>query len=221
MNITEQQAFEKIQEKIEAMRDSRKTPLRVAINGVEGTGKTTFAEKFVKYLQENNLPAEHISIDGFHFNKETRYRQGRDSARGYYEDSYDEKGFAEKVLEQSQSGSYIPATHDLESDKYLILDPVEIALDIIIIVDGSYLFKPVYEPHFDLKIYLKTDFDTARSRGAKRDAGHLGGEEAAARKFLARYHAASQMYIDEVNPESLADIVIDNTDFENLVLVRF
>lgn len=197
-------------------------PLRIAINGVEGSGKTTFAQLLTEYLINENNKAIHVSIDGFHHDRSYRYRQGRESARGYYEDSYDEKAFVEGVLTQSQNDSpcYTPASHDLHTDQYLNLSPIRITDDTIIITDGAYLFKPVYLPHWDLKIYLRADFETAMKRGALRDQEALGGYEAALRKFEQRYHAASKIYQQEVNPESHADIIVDNTDFENPELIK-
>jgi uridine kinase len=59
----------------------------------------------------------------------------------------------------------------------------------------------------------------AMTRGIRRDAGQFGLELAKA-KFINRYHAASIIYIAGNQPESLADIIIDNTDFENLILVK-
>ena len=100
-------------------------PIRVAINGIEGTGKTVFAINLSKYLTQSNINSLHISIDGFHNNKEYRYRQGRNSYKGYYEDSYNEIEFVNKVLISSQSNSpnYVESIHDLETDEYLDFKP--------------------------------------------------------------------------------------------------
>jgi len=100
----------------------------------------------------NRLNFVQVSIDGFHFNKEKRYAQGRDSAKGYYEDSYDELAFVEKVLisSQAEKPNIKIATHDLITDKYLNLDPIETPNDSIIITDGAYLFKANYRKHWDI-----------------------------------------------------------------------
>jgi len=198
-------------------------PMRVAINGIEGTGKTTFAEALVKYLIHQDFAALHVSIDGFHFNKETRYRRGRNSAKGYFEDSYDEASFVKHVLQRSQQNpsEYIEATHDLLTDAYLDLPPKRLDDSAILVTDGCYLFKPVFNDFWDYRIYLKTDFDTALRRGALRDQEALGGYEIAKDMFRQRYHAASKRYISEVNPENIADIIIDITDFEHLKVVSF
>lgn len=220
MNVKE--TLELIKNSILSIRERKSKPVRIAINGIEGTGKTFFAGKLAKYLNSENIDAIQVSIDGFHFNKETRYKQGRDSARGYYEDSYDELSFVEKVLMASQSEipTIIKAIHDLETDEYLNLAPTRIDNKTILITDGAYLFKPNYRNHWDLKIYLKTSFEIAMKRGTQRDKISLGGIELAKEKYEKRYHKSSRIYLTENEPEKIADIVIDNSDFKNLKIIK-
>ena len=220
--MNEKEAFETVKKKIIEIQSKKKKPIRIAINGIEGTGKTVFAERLTEYLNSNEMKAIQISIDGFHFNKEVRYKQGRNSAKGYYENSYDELAFVDKVLKSSQTEkpNYTSATHDLETDEYLNLKPIEISNETIIITDGAYLFKPNYINHWDLKIYLKTDFENAMKRGIERDKERLGGFEATKEKFEKRYHKASKIYLNENKPEGKSDIIFDNSDFENLKLIK-
>ena len=173
--MNEKEIFDLVKKRILSLQEKRDKPTRVAVNGIEGTGKTVFARKLTKFLHSENIAAIQVSIDGFHFNKEVRYKQGRDSAKGYYDDSYDEVAFVEKVLKASQTEfpHYIPATHDLETDEYLNLDSIQLESKTVLITDGAYLFKPTYRNHWDLKIYLKTSFDIALKRGIERDKDAL------------------------------------------------
>jgi len=220
--MNEKEAFEIAKKRIIEIQSEKGKPTRIAINGIEGTGKTVFAEKLTKYLNSNEMKAIQISIDGFHFNKEVKYKQGRNSAKGYYENSYDEMTFVNKVLKstQTEKPNYISATHDLDTDEYLNLKPIEISNETITITDGAYLFKPNYIHHWDLKIYLKTDFESAMKRGIERDKENLGGFEATKEKFEQRYHKASKIYLIENKPEGKADIIFNNSDFENLKLIK-
>ena len=220
--MNEKEVFKRIEKSIRSILDKKTKPVRVAINGIEGTGKTVFAEKLTEYLNSEKINAVHISIDGFHFNKEVRYKQGRDSAKGYYEDCYDEKSFGEKVLRSSQSEipNITEAIHDLETDQYLDLEPIEIGHKTVLISDGAYLFKPNYRENWDLKIYLKTSFDIAMNRGIERDKKALGGYHPTKEKYEKRYHEASRIYLKENQPEKMADIIIDNSDFDNLQIIK-
>lgn len=215
-------AFEIIKNRILSILNSNKKPVRVAINGIEGTGKTIFTKSFTDYFLQNDLKAIHVSIDGFHNVNSIRYRQGRDSAKGYYEDAYNEAEFVQKVLRSSQLDIpvIVMRIHDMETDKILIEEPVKIGNETIILTDGSYLFKKAYREHWDLKIYLQTDFNTAMTRGIERDSELLGGAVNAKEKYENRYHKASAIYIEECKPKKFADIIIDNTDFDNLLLVK-
>ena len=220
--MKEKETFELIKTSILSIQEKKDKPIRIAINGIEGTGKTVLAEKLTKYLNSENLNAIQVSIDGFHFNKEVRYKQGRNSAKGYYEDSYDEIVFVEKVLKSSQTDfpNYTTATHNLETDEYLSLEPIKLENNSILITDGAYLFKPNYRNHWDLKIYLKTSFEIAMKRGVERDKDSLGGVELTKEKYEKRYHESSRIYLAENVPEKIADIVIDNSDFNNLKVIK-
>ncbi|WMX12277.1 MULTISPECIES: hypothetical protein [unclassified Aureispira] len=209
--------FRKLLNHIIALQNQRKKPLRIAVSGIEGTGKTSFVIALCAYLNCNGKQAIHVSIDGFHYNKAHRYRQGRNSAKGYYEDSYNDQAFVTKVLVASQQNNptYIAATHDLESDAYLDLPPIQIPNQAIIITDGAYLFKPIFKDYWDFKIYLYADFEVALQRGIARDQTIFGSREAAKLKFIERYHAASKLYLEECTPQKQADWIIDSNDFEN------
>lgn len=218
--MTEKQVFKVIIEHL--VNISKPKPIRVAINGIEGTGKTEFTKKLTNFLNEIGKEAIHVTIDNFHNNREIRYKQGRNSAVGYYEDSYDELNFVEKVLKSSQKScpEITTATHDLISDNYLSLNPIKISNDSILLTDGAYLFKPNYRNYWDLKIYLQTDFQTAMHRGVERDTVLFGSKDIAKEKFELRYHKASKMYMEKNPPEEFADIIINNTDFSNLEILK-
>jgi uridine kinase len=220
--MNQRKIFNFIKERIIQIQKSKNNAVRVAINGIEGTGKTVFCEKLTEFLNENKLTAVQISIDGYHNFKNIRYRQGRDSATGYYKDAYNEYQFVENVLKSSQNHSpfYVEKIHNIETDEEI--EPVKkyLTQKHILLTDGAYLFKEIYRNHWDLKIYLKTDFETAQKRGIERDIDLLGGFESTKEKYEKRYHAASRIYIDENKPTDLADIVIDNTDFENLIILK-
>ena len=57
------------------------------------------------------------------------------------------------------------------------------------------------------------DPETALRRGIARDSAAEGAEEAA-RLHRDRYHAAEMIYLAEVGPRSLADLIVDNRDFK-------
>ena len=68
---------------------SKPHPTRVAIDGPDTAGKTTLADELAVELQHQGREVVRASIDGFHRPRVERYRQGPDSALGYYDDSFD------------------------------------------------------------------------------------------------------------------------------------
>jgi hypothetical protein len=56
-------------------------------------------------------------------------------------------------------------------------------------------------------------FDTVLERAKRRDAELLGGPEEVERLYRERYIPGQQMYLHSVHPENIADIVIDNIDY--------
>lgn len=190
-------------------------PVRVAVDGITAAGKTTFAGTLTASLRRRERAVIRVSMDGFHHPRAVRYRQGRGSADGYYEDAYDFDSVVRELLEPLGPGGdrrYRSAVIDLAADSPVHDEPVLAPSDAVLIVDGSFLQKPALRDHWDAVIYLQTSFAAAEERGARRDADSLGGLDAARAAFRGRYHAAQHRYLDECNPASTADIVIDVED---------
>ncbi|MCU9612611.1 hypothetical protein OEV98_03410 [Caldibacillus lycopersici] len=178
-------------------------PIRVGVSGITASGKTTFANELAVELQMQNNHVVRASIDQFHNPRSLRYRKGKESARGYYEDAHDYQSFKEKLLlPLGPTGNfhYQTISFDLEKDEYVLLDPIQAKNDSIFIIDGTFLFKKELIKLFDLKIFVQTEFAVARVRGAKRETAAFGSYEKAEKMFLNRYHPASKFYLDEHAP---------------------
>lgn len=63
--------------------------LRVAVDGADGAGKSTFADELWRMLRADGIRVIRASVDGFHNPEVVRYRRGRYSPEGFYYDSYD------------------------------------------------------------------------------------------------------------------------------------
>jgi uridine kinase len=62
--------------------------VRVAIDGVDGAGKTTFANELAEVVGGLGRPVIRASVDGFHNPRVVRYAQAKQSAIGFFENSY-------------------------------------------------------------------------------------------------------------------------------------
>ncbi|WP_212936624.1 hypothetical protein [Bacillus hominis] len=193
-------------------------PIRVGVSGITASGKTTFANELAEEVKKRGVPVTRASIDDFHNPRAIRYTQGKESARGYYEDAHDYSAFKERLLKSLGTNGdlhYETISHNLITDIPVQNAPLVAPPNMVLIVDGTFLLKKDIEPLFDYKIFVDTDFEIARKRGAKRETEAFGSYEKAEKMFLNRYHAACKMYIDEHNPKERADVVFQNSDLEN------
>jgi uridine kinase len=193
-------------------------PTRVAVDGVSAAGKSTLAAELVVAVAAGGRPAVHLSMDGYHHPRERRYRQGRRSATGYYDDAFDFSAFAEQVLiplGPSGDRRYRERIRDLATDEPIEEPPREVAADGLVIVDGSFLQRPELFEHWDQRIFVDTSLAVARARGVARDAGQLGGRAEAESLYDERYHAAARIYLGAVRPHERATLVVQNDDPAN------
>lgn len=197
-------------------------PIRVGVSGITASGKTTFAKELAEEIKKRGLPVTRASIDDFHNPRVIRYTQGKESARGYYEDAHDYTAFKERLLKPlGPNGNlqYEMISHNLITDMHVHNEPLVAPPNMVLIVDGTFLLKKDVEHLFDYKIFVDTDFEIARKRGAKRETEAFGSYKEAEKMFINRYHAACKMYIDEHNPKECANVIFQNSNFDDPVVV--
>src|SRR3712207_6714848 len=73
--------------------------VRVGIDGVDGVGKTVFADHLAAVLSAAGRPVVRVSADDFHRPRALRHRRGRDSPEGSWLDSYDYPALRRRVLD--------------------------------------------------------------------------------------------------------------------------
>jgi uridine kinase len=199
-------------------------PVLVGIDGVDAAGKTTFADKLADSLKESGRQIIRASIDGFHNPKAIRYRKGRNSPDGYYQDSFNNRLVIEKLLKPLSSGNlkYKEAAFDYRADAEVFAPGKKADKDAILIMDGIFLFRPVLLKYWDIKIFLDVRFDVTLQRAIKRAAEYKStdSEQEIIDLYKRRYIPGQKLYLQEAAPRENADILIDNTNFENPVIMR-
>lgn len=208
-----EQVLRAVADRVTSLADDR--PRRVAVDGITAVGKTTFAGDLAAELDRRGFSVVRVSMDGFHNPRAIRYRQGRGSADGYYEDAYDFDSVRRHLLDPLGPGGdrrYREAVIDLATDTPIDAAPVEAPRGAVLVVDGSFLQKPSLRDAWDHVVYLRASFEAAAARGVRRDAQLLGGTEVAEVAFRDRYHSAQRRYLAECDPEAHADTVIDHED---------
>ncbi|TNM71225.1 uridine kinase [Deinococcus radiopugnans ATCC 19172] len=189
--------------------------LRVAVDGVDGAGKSTFADELAASLRELGREVIRVSADDFHHPRAMRYRLGRDSPAGFYRDSYDHAGLRRTLLDPLGPGGslrYRTAILDVISDQPLF-EPEQIARPgSLLIVDGLFLHRPELRGLWDDSIFLRVDFAVSVPRGAARGPG-FGSPDPEAESNR-RYIGGNRLYFRETQPEKWAGVVVDNNDLK-------
>jgi uridine kinase len=187
--------------------------VRVAIDGVDGAGKTTFADALAPLVSVKGRPTIRASVDDFHQPRAVRYARGRFSPDGFYLDSYDYDGFRRLLLgplDPNGSGRFAARQFDLDSDQPFELEWRQAPPTAALIVDGIFLHRPELRSCWDLSVFLKVDFDISLPRGAARDQ-NFDVLDPTSRRHQ-RYVGGQKRYFAECAPEQAADIVIDYND---------
>jgi uridine kinase len=94
----------------------------------------------------------------------------------------------------------------------LVTDPpVSVGVNSVLLFEGLFLMRPEIDSYWDFRVLLHVDFATSLSRALDRDL--FSPAELVRRKHEARYEPAWQIYVNKEDPESKADVIVDNLDF--------
>lgn len=190
-------------------------PVRVAIDGVDASGKTTFADELAPAIIALGRPAIRASVDGFHNRAAIRRRRGALSPEGYYHDSFNYPGLIAALLQPLGPGGSLMfrrALFDFRTDNAVDAPLERAAPNSILIFDGVFLLRPQLRAYFEFSIFLRAGFNVTVARAEKRDLELLGTVQEVRRRYRERYVPGQELYLSEVNPEQWASIVIDNND---------
>lgn len=193
--------------------------VRVGVDGVDGAGKTTFADELAKILETSDRTIIRASVDGFHNPKSTRYRLGRDSPQGFFLDSYNYPELKAALLEPlspSGIGRYRTAAFDHRANSPVSAPEEEAAPGAILIFDGIFLHRLELRGYWDFSIFLEVGFDVSIPRGAQRGEG--SPDPQAAENY--RYVAGQKIYLQECQPRRRATLVINNENLAAPYLVQ-
>ena len=125
----------------------------VAIDGLDGAGKTVLAEQLVEMADQDGLrPISSLSIDGFHHPRSVRYANGQ-GPDPFYRDSYDYDAFIRSVVTPFRHGlSITPAVWNVDADLAVLPKQVSLPEDCILLVDGIFLHRPELRELWDASV---------------------------------------------------------------------
>lgn len=187
----------------------------VAVDGLDGAGKTVFADGLAEVFAETGDAVFRAGIDGFHRPRIERYARGRHSPEGFYLDSYDYPTFRRVLIDPFRDGAQTAAATGFQLAAFDVVRdaPVEsqwvtAPLDAVLVVDGIFLNRPQLRDLWDWSIWLDVPFEMAFARMALRDGSDPDPDAPA----NARYRQGQELYLDEARPREAASVIVDNTD---------
>lgn len=196
----------------DALPEPAGAPALVAIDGPDAAGKTTLRRELAEVLRSRGRDVIEASMDDFHHVRERRYRQGRTSARGFWEDSFDHDAFIAKVLDPlGPDGDRVVTLrhHDLETD--VVEDnprSVQVSDNVTLLADGLFMQHPNFSGRWDAVVWVEAPYSVRFGRMVERDGLERDPDDPVQR----RYFEGQLIYRREVSPREKALVVVDNGD---------
>jgi uridine kinase len=214
------EALDRIVDLINARGDQR---LRVGIDGFTAAGKTSLGHELARGLAERGRTTLRASLDDFKRPWSEAHRYDRLTGEGYYRNAFDIEAIRRLLLDPADpNGDGTVALCGIDPLTQLDHSAVTTAMPTngVLVVDGVFAFRPEIDDAWDLRIWVDIDTELSVRRGTQRDAEMEGSTEEAEALHRARYLAAELLYLEEVDPRSFVDVIVDNTDFDRPTLVR-
>jgi uridine kinase len=182
-------------------------PVLVGIDGVDGSGKTTYAAALATELRAAGRDVHVVHEDDFLQPRSVRYRWGRHSPEGFYRDTYDERALRAFVLDPLGPGGDRRVrfrAFDHVADRTSPSEPVLVGPDDVVVVEGMFLHRAALDGVWDLSVFLDVPFAETARRMAARDGSHPDPEHPSMR----RYVGGQRLYLAERAPRTRATYVV-------------
>lgn len=203
-----------------AVRRELQPRVLVGVDGPDAAGKTTFADALAGRLGGTVVRA---SVDDFHRPRALRLQRGELSPEGCYRDTFDYPALVGGLLAPFHSGAdrVLTGVFDYRADEPLEVSEAGVPAAAVLVVDGVFLLRPELRDWWTVSVHLQVPEEVSIRRGEVRDLDVFGSTEGVRQRYLAKYLPAQVLYRAEADPERTADVVLDNTDPEEPVVLRW
>jgi uridine kinase len=187
---------------------------RVAVDGPDAAGKTTLADDLAGLISARR-PVIRASIDGWHHPAKRRHQRGRESAEGYYLDSFDNEAIISGLLRPLGPGGdrrYLTAIYDFRSGQPVPPTPRTADGGELLLFDGVFLQRAELRDYWDFVICLHVSPAETMRRALVRDGSLFGSRDEVRRRYSRRYLPGQDLYRRRDDPAGRADAVLDMTD---------
>ncbi|WP_256128142.1 uridine kinase [Arthrobacter sp. SDTb3-6] len=189
----------------------------VAVDGVDGSGKTSFASNLVNEIQDR--PVIVIHVDDFLNPSPVRHAKGRASPEGFWEYTYNYPALNDRVLAPlgpHGGGWYSQASYDAETDRVAEVEVLRAPSDALVVVEGMFLHRGELASHWDASVFLDVPFTETAARMAIRNGSNPDLEHPTMRRYI----GGQRLYFEAARPWERATFVVDNSDFASPRLIH-
>nr|AIU93465.1 hypothetical protein LRS1606.31 [Rhodococcus sp. NS1] len=184
----------------------------IAVDGVDGSGKSTFSARLVQQLHPRLVVVLHAH--DFLNPAAVRHAKGKDSPEGFWTELYNYsamKAYALDPLGRDGDGWYRPASYDSEADRVTCPSLLHASEEALVLVEGLFLHRDELVDLWDLSIFLDVPFAETARRMAERDGTHPDPEHDSMRRYI----GGQRIYFERTRPWERATIIVDNTNFDD------
>jgi phosphoglycolate phosphatase-like HAD superfamily hydrolase/uridine kinase len=209
--------FDRIKQEIQ-QRKLKSRAFVVGINGIDLSGKTEFTNALADYLTVNKFKVMVIHLDDFHHPRAYR-NSGPDPVENYWTRNFNYELLIRDLfipIREKQEYSIKMTLLDLQSDKYEVQQQFSFDRDTIVLFEGVFLFREELADYLDYKLFIDIPFAESRRRADIRDVPIYG--TGMLKRYEEKYWPAQRKYLDQYPPAQIADLVIDNTNWEYPVM---
>lgn len=190
----------------------------VAVDGLDGSGKTRFADDLATALRDRGAFTVRASLDGFEFPRAERHRRGRYSAEGYWRDAYDYDTLRRVLLDpwRMRTGAgFTLRSFDLERDAPVESEWLTAPPDAVLVVDGVFAQRRELRGAWNWTAYLEAPVGVCVARASARSGLDPDPETPLWRRYL----GAWEIYLRECDPRGSASAIVDTLDLDRPVRV--
>jgi uridine kinase len=187
--------------------------LLVGISGIDAAGKGFVTAQFAESLEKRGFKVAVINADAWLNLPHVRFRR-QDPPTHFYENAIRFEEMFERVVLPLRDTRSVNVDSEFAEETAATFRRHRYAFRNIhvVLLEGIFLFKPVYREHFDLKVWVDCSFSTALQRAITRGQEGLPAEETT-RAFETIYFPAQRIHLARDNPREAADIILANDNF--------
>jgi uridine kinase len=185
--------------------------LLAGISGIDASGKGYLSAQIAEALRSKGLRTALINADGWLNLPSVRFAE-TDKALNFYENALRLDDLFKELILPLRSDRSIHLIADLVHETATEPHQFEYVAENVdvILVEGIFLFKRRFMPHFDLRIWIDCPFETALERAVSRAQEGLD-EAATIKAYKTIYFPAQSVHFELDAPNLAADLIFDNS----------